>query len=721
MGKKIKYEFWAEFDLYKELTEDEWQNKEILDGLVGKNPGELLDRWAILDEFSRLQILAVTLASSNKAKWKDHKGKERQSNLKDYARTGFLQNKEKSGLLYWYSEGSYHNFLRVALKEMLAVLCPTNSYETVNPSLPDLSIFPRGSWTIQVNFTLRKPYISKDDVDFYIIDNPVKKEWVFKVPYVAPSQWKGALRVAMTRELANWWLGLDKKDRGKHENQKEFVKRRLQLARLFGNEKSVLVDDKRFEAYLDIVAGSKHLNRWYRRALRFLCSRTGFIQGSLHFYPTYFDRIGLEVINPHDRKTGAGKQPIYFECVPAGTPGVFSLLYVPLEKIDEQTARDDMKAVAEGIKAMLTQYGFGAKTSSGYGVAEICEIVGFTRDKKMTVSGSSKTSPTLGVVRTPKKIDFRLSEWKRELREKRNIILGHFDASWKSVNFNKREQEILKDYLIGSGLPKLNIVAQTVLSFNKFVVKFAGVFVHQTPKVMRLQSEHKAVKAVCEIGDWLVISIWLNRYKKIQWVSAYFYQVKKLSSRKKHIKIENSCQKGLYDQDNSFLYYSPRDLYRKSLFVRTPLRCWGFKDTYERNRGLKYLILNNSNPPVVYPAPLNDSNKLRFSEDLLSLLLMDTGIPIDLLPSANEYKWTSIILDLIRVTANKSLKGYRDKHRGTGLEPLLGFVKRFNSFEDYDNCKLPPTKGFWDDFGSNDYGENGISTLFVFIQDKEGR
>jgi CRISPR-associated protein Cmr2 len=103
-----------------------------------------------------------------------------------------------------------------------------------------------------------------------------------------------------------------------------------------------------------------------------------FSAGRLHFYPTFFDRIGLEVINPHDRKTGTGKQPIYFECVPAGTYGTFTLLYVPLDLIGrredvKEQAQEDLRAAAEGIRAMLTEYGFGAKTSSGYGVAKVEE------------------------------------------------------------------------------------------------------------------------------------------------------------------------------------------------------------------------------------------------------------------------------------------------------------------------------------------------------------
>jgi len=34
-------------------------------------------------------------------------------------------------------------------------------------------------------------------------------------------------------------------------------------------------------------------------------------------------------------------------------------------------SQEDLRLVIEGVKAMLTEYGFGAKTSSGYGVAEI--------------------------------------------------------------------------------------------------------------------------------------------------------------------------------------------------------------------------------------------------------------------------------------------------------------------------------------------------------------
>jgi CRISPR-associated protein Cmr2 len=78
------------------------------------------------------------------------------------------------------------------------------------------------------------------------------------------------------------------------------------------------------------------------------------------------------VINPHDRKTGTGKTgPILLECVPANATGEFVLLYVPFGSVKLDEVAADLKLVSEGIQAMLTVYGFGAKTSSGFGIADI--------------------------------------------------------------------------------------------------------------------------------------------------------------------------------------------------------------------------------------------------------------------------------------------------------------------------------------------------------------
>ena len=57
-------------------------------------------------------------------------------------------------------------------------------------------------------------------------------------------------------------------------------------------------------------------------------------------------------------------------------PPEVSLLYVPLgpfgksKETHREAVAQDLLLLAEGIRAMLTLYGFGAKTSSGFGVVE---------------------------------------------------------------------------------------------------------------------------------------------------------------------------------------------------------------------------------------------------------------------------------------------------------------------------------------------------------------
>ncbi|MDL1956931.1 MAG: hypothetical protein LWW95_07800 [Candidatus Desulfofervidus auxilii] len=187
-----------------------------------------------------------------------------------------------------------------------------------------ISILPKYSFAIQFKFKLAKPYISKDDREFYILDNPIKKEWVFKIPMVSPSTWKGNLR---------WTI---RKIKGLTDEP--FKSDDEQIIRLFGNEKE---------------------------------ETEAFNQGYLVFYPTFFFDIDVEVINPHDRRTKAGKRPIFIEAVPKNTEGTFTLVYVSLENDLNKAkdfAKEDLEIVINGIKEMMFKYGFSAKKSSGYGI-----------------------------------------------------------------------------------------------------------------------------------------------------------------------------------------------------------------------------------------------------------------------------------------------------------------------------------------------------------------
>ena len=328
---------------------------DFLTGYTGAPPDKWSELAQVQDPAARLEILAQAMASP----------------YRDRARTGQMRGKP-GGLWHWIASGKAHAFLEKRQMPYLRSL-------GLVPALPDLGFFPAGSWGMHFTFKLTSPYISRDDTAWHILDNPIKKEWLFKLPYVAPSQWKGILRACMVRQLAEWWESLDAEGRDMLSNRKRFVARRIQIARLFGTEKDVQVDDKKCKQYLDKAGGAHQATQatWYRRYVRRYLAASGFFAGRLHFYPTFFTDIGLEVINPHSREKGAGERPIHFECVPAGATGDFVLLYAPFDRIgqDETKTRlqitTDLQMVSEGVRAMLTVYGFGAKTGSGFGVGYI--------------------------------------------------------------------------------------------------------------------------------------------------------------------------------------------------------------------------------------------------------------------------------------------------------------------------------------------------------------
>ncbi len=345
----MKYEFMAQYPL---ALKDSVTQAFSIDFLARKLPNAS-SRWTepveIDDDWMRLMILSQAIATP----------------YKEQARLGMQR--DPGGHRFWLKDCA-SAFLKGRLDEMKAL-----GLYAPDLNLAHSSAFAPGSWSIQFSFTLRKPYISRDDVDFYILDNPIKKEWVFKLPYIAPSQWKGSLRSAMVRELIN-----------DSPPAEEFAWRRFQMARLFGDEKGQESGSlSGLAEFLDKEGGVEAVDKFHQLERKHFGGEEGdplsHNRGILHFYPTYFDRMGLEMINPHDRETGSGKLPIYFECVPEGADsvGIFSLLCVPMpgpeqsrESIEEQAKRD-IEAVARGIFAMMTHYGFGAKTGSGFGLANI--------------------------------------------------------------------------------------------------------------------------------------------------------------------------------------------------------------------------------------------------------------------------------------------------------------------------------------------------------------
>jgi CRISPR-associated protein Cmr2 len=216
--------------------------------------------------------------------------------------------------------------------------------------------------------------MSKDDDPFYVAEsvNPVRKDKVFKVPMMSASSWKGLLR---------WTVMHTRLTLKKDQPAEQFAQERFAQTLLFGDEKGEEPGQtKDFAAYLDNLGGSAARKLYVQKIREYFHldekAEMPHHSGRLMFYPTFFNLIDVEVINPHSRKTRAGTHPIYLECVPVGAKGTFSLLYVPFDLIgkDENEIQNqalaDLQLVAEGLKEMFLTYGFSAKRTSGYGVAE---------------------------------------------------------------------------------------------------------------------------------------------------------------------------------------------------------------------------------------------------------------------------------------------------------------------------------------------------------------
>lgn len=249
-------------------------------------------------------------------------------------------------------KGEYAAYISQQLRDFRCLL--TRDLSSAIDYLPD------GAMSLQCQVQLARPFLSIDDTAYYICDNPLRKERVFRLPEMPATGWKGALRAAAVRLLARDSEAL---------TATAFAERRFRLTKLFGTEK----DDADRESFLDDVGGGDAATRY--RQLYEGHAKDGHIAGRLRFFATFFDRVGVEVINPHDRRKRAGKYPIFFEAAAVDAKGTFKLLYVPFDLVGRPSHQilsetsADIGLLGPAVIAMLTEYGFGGKTSSGYGVA----------------------------------------------------------------------------------------------------------------------------------------------------------------------------------------------------------------------------------------------------------------------------------------------------------------------------------------------------------------
>lgn len=252
------------------------------------------------------------------------------------------------------------------------------------------------SFALHGKIKLSSPYFSRDDDNFYLIQNPCLKETVYKVPMVRGSSWKGAIAAA-GMELINeepkrfssfvriFGTGSDEyrsllsyfKEKETGKKSKEKLAKLLLKYLLFELGKKL---DKN-----DIEQIKKNPEGWMEEKLKLKSNdltnsmKFPYLQvhkGRVIFYPSYFNTLSLEVINPHSRKTRAGIKPIHYEVVPKDAETVLQIVYVPFDGVMtknsdlEEQVKNDLEFLFMCIER-VSEKGIGAKTKLGWGRFEI--------------------------------------------------------------------------------------------------------------------------------------------------------------------------------------------------------------------------------------------------------------------------------------------------------------------------------------------------------------
>ncbi|NLY42420.1 MAG: hypothetical protein GX066_00265 [Clostridiaceae bacterium] len=115
-------------------------------------------------------------------------------------------------------------------------------------------------------------------------------------------------------------------------------------------------------------------------------------KGRAIFYPTFFDKVSYEIINPHDRKRRAGINPIYYEIVPEGARGKLQIIYIPHDAVlsESQILKDQVKEDISFLCRAIEkteEEGIGAKIKLGWGRFELMDKKYFITDKDFSVEG----------------------------------------------------------------------------------------------------------------------------------------------------------------------------------------------------------------------------------------------------------------------------------------------------------------------------------------------
>jgi len=205
------------------------------------------------------------------------------------------------------------------LKKDFARTDPSKWLKLCEPSPEQMGALPAGSTLLRVEVGLLTPFFSKDDTAFYPTDNVLRRDRLFELPFLSAAGLKGLLRWA--HRMASGSLEDD--------------------------------DSARFLYGLASDEGESR-------------------QGALHLWPLIWRdcNIGLDVINPQNRDTGAGTVPVKYEVVEKGGKGTIWLMLVP-PLGDTTGVRTFLPDLLRDLQWLVEKGGLSAKQTAGWGALNV--------------------------------------------------------------------------------------------------------------------------------------------------------------------------------------------------------------------------------------------------------------------------------------------------------------------------------------------------------------
>ncbi len=269
-------------------------------------------------------------------------------------------------------------------------------FDLLLPSPEKLSGLPDGSLLLRVDVELLTPFFSKDDTAFYPTDNVLRRDKVFEIPFLSAAGVKGLLRWA-------------------HRMASDSITDDTAAEVLFGKARD----------------GDNEASR----------------QGLLYFWPLIWasGNIGLDVINPLNRDTGAGTIPIKYEVVlPKAKGSLYFLLMPAREKdgIDNAALQDTL---LRDLGWLLENGGLSAKKTADWGRVKVTNV-------KAAVAGAAQGSNVSDSTRLTEE------EWASVLNEDGSLKeLGEKplqrllkNPKGKKKNLQKELQELYKRHVSGA-------------------------------------------------------------------------------------------------------------------------------------------------------------------------------------------------------------------------------------------------------------------------------